>query len=345
MSKVLVVLSFFVSVFVNASEWQYKIAYDTFNHSEAIPVMSLVDNSWQGKYQTGNTVTSHSRLTLSASKDNWSIGLASRFDYLVKHSSDTALLFYQDKHDKNYNQEYQVSLSVNHLFARGIYAAWQQQYKNINYDITLNVWQGTHLTYGSINGQIDTNQQGDLQGKLLVDYSYSKDLLFDRPEQESVSYGYSVDIKTLWRPYSNISIQLTLIDVINQFLWRDVTHTKVTILNSEQRNKAEALLLGKEDSIDVYQRLPVQTTLGIYYDWQNSQINMGSKQLNYQWYSWIGYQYNTNDVWGTIGVELLPKIKALKLNLDKKNWGISLMFDQLMIEKVNSLSANFWITF
>lgn len=345
MRKVLAVIFLFFSVFSKANEWQYKIAFDTFNHSEAIPVLSLVDNSWQGKYREGDTVTSHSRLTFSASKDNWSIGLASRFDYLVNHSSDTALLFYQDKHDIKTDQQYNVSLSANHLFARGIFATWQQQYKNINYDITLNLWQGTHSTYGTIKGQVNSNQQGDLYGELLVDYSYSKDILFDRPEQESVSYGYSVDLNALWQPYSNISIQVSFIDVINQFLWRDVTHTKVTILNSEQRNKAEALLLGKEDLVNVTQRLPVQSTFSIYYHLKNSQLNMGAKQLNYQWYPWLGYQYNTKGAWGTLGVELMPSINALKLNVDKKDWGVSLMFDQLTMAKANSLVANFWVTF
>lgn len=345
MRKLLAVLLLSFSANLTASEWQYKMAFNSFNHSEAIPVLSLSDNSWQGKYKKGNTVTSHSRLTLSASKNNWRIGLASRFDYLVQHSSDTALFFYQDKNDIKTAQPYDISLSVNHLFARGIYAAWQQQYKNIHYDITLNLWQGTHVTYGTIYGQVNTNQQGALQGELLVDYSYNKDLLFDRPKQESTSNGYSVDLKAQWQPYKNISVEVTLTDVLNQFFWKDVTHTKVTVSNSEHKDKAEALLAGKEDSIDITQRLPVQTTLAAYYHWENSKLSIGAKRLNYQWYSWVGYQYNTKGIWGALGVELMPNINALKLNIEKKDWGVSLMFDQLSTAKANSLMANFWLAF
>ncbi|MFB0988889.1 MAG: hypothetical protein QMC69_06455, partial [Gammaproteobacteria bacterium] len=65
----------------------------------------------------------------------------------------------------------------------------------------------------------------DISGELSLDYSYTRDLLFDRPEEKSSGKGYSIDLEVAGQFINNLHYQLQLFDMFNRFYWSDQTYT------------------------------------------------------------------------------------------------------------------------
>jgi hypothetical protein len=327
----------------NSSAWQYKAELTSFNHSESLPVMSLIEDTWEGPYQSGDMAMTSSKLTFQASNNRWQVGLSSRMDYLADYSPSTALLIYQDKNKISVvtNTFYPVNLKVNHLSAYGIYLGHKFTLSGIYFLLRTHLYNSVDLTHGEIDGYGNINPKWEITGELSVDYSYSQDLLFDRPEEDNNGYGYSFDLEMAGQLTDALNYQLQLFDILNQFYWDEKTYTVAEIIYTPDKAFNEPIMRGFEGYRDVQQKMPMQTAFNLNYHHDNSDIFLELSQYNHVWYYDVGWASFNKLLNAYLGFKMGLTTSSLGVFAKTKYLDVGIAIDNSNFNKANFINFNF----
>lgn len=329
----------------HANSWQYQLELSSDNYSDSLPILSLIEDSWAGPYQSGERAVSHSRISISAQHRQWRIGLASRFDYLARYSPDTARLFYLDKNDIAFTpgDKYEVNLTLDHLAANGLFLSWQDTIDSFSYRLQANWWHSSKMTHGKASGEIDINSQAGYQGQLDIDYSYSRDILFNRPAESFSAQGYSLDVALSWQASENWTLELSMIDLINGFHWQNATHTQATASARPNTPKSAPLISGREDYRNFTQRLDGQYKFKASYNLAKSRLRAGINRYQNTSYPWLSYAFDSSMMGGEIQASYFTRNRAIQLGYERQNWGLAVTLDQLYIPRAQTISLDyFW---
>jgi len=345
--KVTLYILTLLSTQVFADNLEYSLELSSFSHANVQPIISIIQNDWKKRYKKGKQATTQNRFNFQIKQKNLLFGLSSRFDYLTTFTSETAFLIYQKKNKLNLipNKTYRVDLNIKHLLANGIFLGYQNHINGFNFQVKTNLWYGNKVTYGNLNGVASTNDNNKLYGSLFIDYSYSKDLLFGRPEENNNAFGVSFDIKADWKITKQIKLNIELIDLYNKFYWQEQTHTTATVNYSAERSFFVPIISGKEDKIDIQLSLPIQAKLGIEYTKLNLTYKFGIDHYNQHEFPWFALEDSTLSNWGKVNLKLYPLTKVIAFGLKTKKWSINLALDSINIKKANSLIFEFGVTF
>ncbi|NRA69392.1 MAG: hypothetical protein HRU24_00115 [Gammaproteobacteria bacterium] len=179
-SIILFLASASLSLASHAEQWHFETKLSSYSNSESLPIVSLIDDTWQGDYAAADNLFSLNRFDISLGYGAWHVGMAKRFDYFATYSEQTMRLIYQDKNDiKSLNGiDYPIYLNVEHALSSGAFIRYENKFKSLDYRVTLNYWCSERLMSGQIDGDVTVNEQGKFSGLLNFDYSYDKDTLF-----------------------------------------------------------------------------------------------------------------------------------------------------------------------
>ena len=325
---------------INAAIYQIKV--DSFSYAEILPAMSLIKDTWKGKFHRGEQAFSQNRIQFSYNKDNFVVSLNQRFDYLTIFTSDFAQFIYQDKNKIEHtdNKEIQAKLSVKHLEAFGASIGYKfSPTKNLTITPHFNYWKTTDLTHGKVAGDIFYKQNSLLQGDLLVDYYYERDVLFGRPEESVSDYGTSIDLNIDWQITDNLATTLELKDLFNEFSWDRVPHTQATVSNLEGRSTRTPIVQGKENYRSIKQKLPINGEVSVNFQQQAWEYGIGAKYYNNDIFPNITLSklYGADNI--TLGYQF--KQQALMLNWNNSWLDIGISLDKIQLDKAQNIAVNF----
>lgn len=332
---------FLFSLQSNASdEWRFETQLTSYSMSKLVPIKSLADDSWAGKYQATDNIFTTSRADIAIGWGHWLIGLSNRFDYFGHFSEDTGRYFYLDKNkiappDK---QALDIYLGVEHAVSHGAFVQYDNRWNNINYALRLNYWHSENVLSGSVDGHINTNTGQDFTGQLNFDYNYDEDTLFDRLTPNNVQgSGYSLDIDIAWTINQHLALSLRMKDVAHRIDWDQVYHTKAALDRTQDKSASAPSLSGIEDNQNYKQSYKQQTYLQIGYELEVGRVFGGTDYINSEHHYYLGFERTLFSDTIEANIAFYPDSKSIKLGLAHQSIGINLGLNKISLSDTNSL--------
>lgn len=238
----------------------------------------------QGWYSAG-----HSFSQIGFEYHRWTLALASRQDYHIKHHPDTSELLYayKNRHPINDEQRRTVYLEARSVQAEGVTMAYRQPLgRGLTTELRVGVWRGDRALDGSAEGHLQTAQ--DLpSGQLALDYRYSKDALLERPFRAQAGSGLSLDVQMQWAPSPNWEMNWRIDDVFTRFSWDGLGQTQVQAdsnllrYDEQGRLRSRPLLAGRESDVSHSWRLPTRHRVSVLWhrgdwSWQGRYQTLGA---------------------------------------------------------------------
>jgi hypothetical protein len=312
---------------------------DSLFYSEPIAVKAITGN-WHAPLHSGDTAFTTDKIEIGIAWDGWSIGTLYRYDYFFNFTPETAELVHSSKNkiELKPGRHYSLALNANGLRTRGIKLA-----REIRIDQGLSVSAGVSLLEGVkfINGGISGNAVAtavkDYDVNFQVDYTYSKDTLFDRIATPPKGKGYSLDLDANWQPTRSLKVSLAWLDLLGMVKWFDAPFTKAT---GNTDNKAydengyviyNPVVTGIESNRDYKQRIPRKFFLESSYHY----TKQSSFQLKYQdygiedfFYAGIGWE-TANDL--KLKLLYCAEVGTIDIGFAMPNFSIALISDDTNI--------------
>jgi|GEM_PF-4120876 len=246
------------------------IEFSSDSYSPAFTIQALIDGE-PNTPKSGDSIYSFNRFSAGWRTKHWSIGVSTRYDGIIRHSPDAALLYHQDKAkvpiDKD--QQYDYHLRADILQSTGLSLGLEKQVNPIlKVAARGHVYKTSQLTNGAISGNIGLNG-AQLNGGLNVNYRYEEDKLFDRPisvQPTGTAYSLDIDITADLEPWL---LQLEITDLIHRAYWEDAPTTIAHASPNTQAVDANGLLQvspvirGREFNQDFMQRLPMRSSASV----------------------------------------------------------------------------------
>ena len=307
-----------------AADWRVYSEIESITFSEPTAIKAIVDGDFDDRLDSGDNAFTHSRAELGVQRDQWHIGLISRYDYVTHFSQDAAELFFNDANDLSFEpgRELDVFLSANHILSYGIKLGYTFAPRpDLELTIATSLLKANTYVDGEIDlqGQVQDLSLFDSQLSGRVDYFYSSPQL-DEDEifvgedfTADNGYGIAVDLAATWQATPDWQWQLQLEDIYNRFYYDSASTTDLTI----QQGRTP-LVAGRLNQRRQHQRLPWRATL----------------QSRYQLQPWLGLEA---EVYYT-KFQTLPRLSAhlydtfgLLYDTQTQAWGLSLQHDAVSL--------------
>jgi len=323
-----------------ASDWQFNTSLDSFSYSESLPAYSLLKDRWQGKLKPGGLSYTRNRLDFSIENNHWKVSALWRFDYKAQYTPDTAKLIYNSKNKIKLDQreDYNISLKVNHLAARGLGFGYKNTWQRLTYGLYLNLWQGYQATNGILSGTAFSDETGDY-GDLQIDYSYTKDILFDRKFDKVTANGLSSDLFVSYKINQNWIIDLKIDDLYNQMKWQKLPHTQADITHLPDQDKAQATVSGVENFINLKQKMNVAINTWVTYTNASYALKTGVQSYHNDSQPWLSYLYQESHL-GQVELKYFTKTQAISLIFESRNLKASIVADNFNYKRAQVLGFN-----
>ncbi len=290
-------------VFINAT---------TFNYSEMSPIKQLVDELRGPRVDEGEIAFTTSDLESGIKYKHFSIAAFARLYYYLEHTPDTALLFWQDRNDQpfDFDRTYDIDLYANHVRGNGIRFGFHNSFdleianinlkRKINYVVKYSRITGKKMVDGRLVGYLSRSSEtpDNIEGELFLDYAYTEDKIFDRPENDIEGKGYSIDFGFDFKINERFHLNFFARDFISRITWKDqfVTYAEAG---------SDTISLEEDGTVDVspaiswleteetrHQIIPREFSLDIAYN------AYGNHFLEYQLYTYaikafhrLGYRF------------------------------------------------------
>ena len=245
---------------------------DIFSHSYSEPFeIHATVNELDGHLRDGDWGFTHDHVEMGVGWNSWSVSAFARYDYLIEANDDTAELAFRSENDLPVppGRDYQIKLRVNHSRSRGFKIGYSwQPLDTLSFKFAAAYLSADSLLDGGGSGELQMLDTGIYDGYAFVDYTYSRDPLFDRQVPKQKGRGYAVDVGFRWQATPRWRVSFSAYDVIARIRWPDAPFTRVGLTSSTVAFDDQGFIdvspvvSGIEDARNHNQRLPARVTLG-----------------------------------------------------------------------------------
>lgn len=327
-----------------AGDWQPYVAVDSFAHAEPKTIHDYIDD-FDGPLHGGSDALTHNWFETGARHGAWSYGYVQRYDYEIKATRDSAVLYHQVKNkiDLVPGTTYDLGVRAFHNRSQGLRVAYRFEGADWSVEPGLSLLSGQALTDGSIAGVATAVQAKEYAYNAEVGYHYTEDFLFDRDVRGPTGEGWSLDLGLHYRPMPDWELSLVGRDLLGFLYWRDAPVT-TAVATSDTREFDDdgyvvfrPMLTGREFNEDYSQRLHPRGLAVL--QWQATQ----GTQLGLRWrltevrqyLSLVAAQQLAKEV--SVDLEWMPDLQAYGAGLRWSGFRLGLMADALRFEETQVL--------
>lgn len=302
---ILVLSLYSVSVFSDSYQDNFVwFSLETDNYSQSIPIKDLQDDSPR-HYESGTHIFSFSKWQAGFSITPYaSFGVVQRQDVYVRHSPDTALIYYNsNEHNVLDERQYNLLLKGYAQQTKGIVSKLNYSGSFFRTEWTFELGKASNLTWIDIDGDL-IYEGSEIKGDTKLNYFYERDALFDRNVKPAYGWYYSVSLDAAVT--SKIGVhRLQILDLYNQTEWESAPHTQASLntnriadQNEQGHISVRPLGSGIENFQDLRVRLPPRI------EFKNEFTSI------YSWIPILGTQYFNGEYYPYVGLKPWPHVST-----------------------------------
>lgn len=326
----------------------YFFHVNSYSYSPAIPIEQIRNDLKGPPIKAGEFAFSSSYYQLGWQSSHWQFSILERTDYYLQFSNATAELLYADKNNipLENGEFFNINLKALHLSAKGLKSTYQfSPSQSIKIAVSLAYLNAKNLYDGALSGEVMVAED-EIQGDAKLDYSYSRDVFFNRGSSNVTGHGYTIDISGIWLINPRFTASLLVRDLNNRIYWDNQYHTSATITSNTISFDDNGLIDARpalewvENEQNITQELPQQYELSLNYellsDWliQAQIYRYDSHNLHR-----LGAHYKVSPG-STFKFFYDIDAHSVSLGYFSKNAFISLSSDALEWHKVHSFGLN-----
>lgn len=322
--------------------------FETTLFSEPVP-LSSVSNSWKsGSFKGGKQQFGDIWIETGVKKGNWGLSTLYRQRQQYDFSHDTADLYniLENTHNLETGKTYTIDLQAQRFTASGLRGTYSfQPIDTLSLQIGASLFQASNFMNGGMKGTATALSNNDYDYQVNIDYAYSEDILFDRPNVNAPKgQGYSLDLQLNWQPTKKIDVSLNAKDVLAAIYWNDVPHTDALITSNIKTVgddgfiKIQPNLAGKEDYQDTFkQKVTSYGDAQIRYSLNNAKqaLLTNAKFFGDNVYMGIGGETKVKNA--SIAASYYPELDTLSLKYKHKKIAFKLAIDSLKLKEANNI--------
>lgn len=316
------------------------------SYSDISPIDQLIHDLDGPAVDRGEFAFTHNQFEIGQTQGDWSLSYFVRYDYYMKFNGDTAELAYLLRNDLPLpqNRLYNVDLKANHLVSQGLGLAKMFHHSpSLRSRWRINYFHASKTTNGYLKGQVRTLEDS-YQAQLRLDYSYSRDTLLDRPEEDNYGQGLGLDVDLYWQLSDALSVTLQGRDALSWIRFKDQTFTTAdadTATVSFDENgtiDSRPTVSGIEGYRDDSQRLPARYTLSTLYTPAPGKLGIGAEvfSIDRHVFSRLSIQETRGGLTGKLSYDF--RSKGLFFSLSGGQFSLTLGGDSLDWEKARHIS-------
>lgn len=237
----------------NETSYQISQTLESFSYSEIMPVIQTFggvipigkigkEASFSDAPEQGRHGLTHNKAYLTFTRNNWSLHLATRYDYSIDFTPDAAQLFFLDRAERPVDKdEYALYFRAKHIRANGIGLAYQDSFADLSFKVALTHWDVGYMEDGEVAGTFLVNEDGDsFEVTGTIDYAYFDDAVLDRKNcprtnppkagcrgaWETDGQGYSVDLHLAYQFSKQWMMAISVYDIYNKFEFDHIGKTR-----------------------------------------------------------------------------------------------------------------------
>ncbi len=276
----LILLSVLVTfaAYAGADEYGPYVAVQSVSYSEPVTLKFMLGDR-QTPLKKGSKAFTYNKAEVGFRWGNWQFGVVERLDYQLEFSSETAELIYlaENRLPLEEGKEYELRIRAQHNYSHGFRLAYRHKFSSrINVGLAASYLQGKAFTDGTIQGSATVLGEKNYEFQFDADYSYSRDILFERDVVSPSGNGYSLDLNIDWRPNKYFMAQLEVVDLIGRMFWDNAPFTTATAssntktFDEEGYVRYDPAVSGFESNKDFTQTLPRKIFIASKYQWSPS---------------------------------------------------------------------------
>lgn len=251
--------------------WAEPVFYSSLSiesYSESFPVYDLATGLGQ-EFQTGKTHFAIGRMENGVRYNNAAVALVHRYEAFVSTSKAASELIWRNEADQSIpsGRQWPLSLRVNQVSMYGLALSYGVDLiPALRLSVSLQLLRAREMYDGEISGFIETYPD-DYQGRLHLDYFYTRDVVWDRPTARRYGEGGALDIQLDWTVHQRHAVRLVVQDAVNGIYWKDMYYTTANLtsdrISYDENGKlnVRAAMSGYEGERDHWQRLPAKMRL------------------------------------------------------------------------------------
>lgn len=252
-----------------ASDWSVFIDVESHSYTEPYEIHATA-HGLSGTLGDGDFGFTHDHVAVGVGYRGWSLAAVARYDYLVEANEDTAEIAFYAENDLEVpaNRRYDLTVRVNHSRSQGFKVgyAWRPE-STISVGVAASFLRADSLLDGRGSGFVTTLDDNTYDGFGFVDYTYTRDPLFDRDVPSHEGRGYTVDVRLGWRPTPDWRFDLAADDLYGRITWPDASFTRADVTTSTTAFDDDGflhvtpVLRGIESKKSYHQKLPARVTV------------------------------------------------------------------------------------
>lgn len=332
---------FIAAIMTTSSAASYELFGRTENQflSEPEPIRASL-NDWGSEFSRGERQWAISHFELGVRYQGIEVSVQQRG--LVDLRMNAELAEYWGRIDAGLpldeGAQIPAQLSVDGFSARALRLGYLFTWDRGALTVGAAVLDAKHLVAGDLAGDIQVTNSSDYVFSAQVDYSYYRDVLFNRPiANEPVGMGWAGDLRAHWQLDESWLFSLKVDDIFARIRWEDAPYTIARGDSDIKPGDGSSLGSGIEGYRDVSQRLdPRYQIATVLSEGPWSAHLQGQYQFGYGFVGFgAGYRYASG-----LALKGLywPKYKTIGVEAEYKGWRAALAADQLEWRKVQSLS-------
>lgn len=327
-----------------APDFETYATLQSLTYSEIAPIKQTIDGLEGDPIDSGEFAFTHNQLEVGQRWKGFEVAAFWRYDYYLQFNDDTAELFYRDKNDLPVRQgkNYDLYLRANHLRSSGFGIGYRHHFTpTLSVRGRVNYLAASEMQDGVIRGNATTMER-TYSGNLKLDYSYSEDLLLDRPKESVRGRGYSADFDIDWAVTDRLNLYVHGRDVHSRISWDNLTYTTGNATTDRARYRDDGSLSFRPaaTTFDGYrnhvQKLPARYQLGGSYQLTDF-WSLGGEVFTYDGHAFpsaeLGMHFNNFTVRANYDIEA----EALGAGIEHRYFQFMLRTDNLDWEEAKFL--------
>jgi hypothetical protein len=258
-----------------ASEYQPYADIQSITYSQPISIASML-GEWNPPFKGGDRALTYNKAELGVMGNGWQLGVFKRYDYLLTFSRQTARLYYlTDNHlPLEPGTQFPLRIEAHQQLSRGLRLGFNRRLSaSLKIGLAASYLQGQALIDGKLKGNALVTAATDYDFQFDTDYTYSRDVLFERHVRAPQGDGYSLDLKLDWQANERLHGQLGIVDLIAKIYWNNAPYTTATASSATKTYDEDGYvryqpsISGYESNQDFVQDLPRKIFLSAQYQW------------------------------------------------------------------------------
>ncbi|KZY48867.1 MULTISPECIES: hypothetical protein [unclassified Oleiphilus] len=336
-------LSFFIlksNAYAAPAEYEAYLESDVYGHSETSSIKQIAFDEFKGPhYRQGEFSFTHNRWESGIRFNNFKIAAIARYDYVLDYSEDLAELVYTDKNklEVDTNRDYELYLDVLHAHTSGVKLGYLTPLlPSLSMEVDISLLNMSAFMDGSLSGDVQISEDS-YTGNIELDYVYDKDRLLERTAVAPDAYGYTLDLRWMFRPNEDLSIDAQILDLYSHIKINRAPTTSAQAssdrvnLDPSGRVDVKPVLTGREGYKEHTLRFPKRLSVEGRYR-LSSMLEMGLGLHKYD--SWMTSRLHVNGFiseHGALQTVYDFKTKAVTLGWKGESWHFTLTSDRFDI--------------